>query len=139
MSQGAQLAKVLFYYQITYVLFLVQKDIINLAQLAINAIALVILALDREIQTVSHVQLLSSFSLNIDVWLHVRMDSQKILQILVIYAQNLLLKDVNLAIRHARHVLHFRYPIIQMNVYFAILLANTLMVNAIVEMLKMPG
>jgi len=67
------------------------------------------------------------------------MDSQKIFQILVIPAQNFLRKDANLAIRHARLALHFRYPYIQINVYFAILLVSTLVVDATVEMLKMSG
>ena len=67
------------------------------------------------------------------------MDSKRMPQIFVISAQNLLLKDVNLAIRHARRALHFRYPNSQINVYFAFLLASTQMVNAFVEMLKMSG
>ena len=114
-------------------------DIIHQAQFASNAIPPAVLVLEEQIQTVSPVQLLSSFSLSIDVWLHARMDSQKILRILVISAQNILLKDANLAIRHARRVLHLRYPNIQINAYFAILLARTLMVNALVEILKMSG
>jgi len=75
-----------------------------------HAIAFAILVLAAQIQTFLPVYLPSSFCLSIDVWPDVRMDSQKILQILVISAQNLLLQDANLVIRHARLALHFRYP-----------------------------
>ena len=51
----------------------------------------------------------------------------------------ILLKDANLAIQHARHALHFKYLKIQINAYFAILLASTLVVNAFVEMMKISG
>ena len=67
------------------------------------------------------------------------MGSQKMLQILVTSAKNLLPKDANLAIQHARLVLPFRYPQIQINVYFAIFLAITLVVDVTAEMLKMYG
>ena len=61
------------------------------------------------------------------------------LQILVISAYNFLLMDANLAIRHARYALHLKYQLIRINVYFAILLASTLVVAATVEMKKMSG
>jgi len=113
--------------------------IINQVQLVINAVAPVILVLEEQIQTVSPVLLLNSISLNMDVLLHAQMDSQRMTQIFVIHAQNLLLKDANLAIQHARHALHFKYLKIQINAYFAILLASTLVVNAFVEMMKISG
>jgi len=67
------------------------------------------------------------------------MDSDKKPQILVISAQHLLLQIASLAIRHARRALQFRYPEIQMNAYIVFLLANTLVVDATAEMLKMSG
>ena len=139
MPLGIQLANLIIYSSIKDAFFLVQMDSINQVLLAFNAIALAVLVLEGQIQTVSPVMLLSSFSLSIDVWLHARMDSQKILRILVISAQNILLKNANLAIRHARRAFHLRYPNIQINAYFAILLARTLMANALVEILKMSG
>jgi len=114
MSQGVQLAKTTLLFSSTKDAYLlVQMDIIIIhqAKFANNVIALAVLVLEEQIQTVSHVVLLLiSFSLNIDVWQHARMDSCKMLQTFVINAQNLLLRDANLAIRHARHVLHFKYP-----------------------------
>ena len=136
--QTASPVQLLFYTSINAFL-LAQIDIINQAKSATNAIVLATLALEGQIQTVSPALHLSNFSLNIDVLLHVRMDSQKMLQILVTSAKNLLPKDANLAIQHARLVLPFRYPQIQINVYFVILLASSLVVNVFVEILKMSG
>jgi len=55
MPQGVQLAKPLFYSWTQDALLLAQMDILNQAQFAINAIALAVLVLEGQIQTVSPV------------------------------------------------------------------------------------
>ena len=82
MPQGVQLAKTTLLFSSTKDAYLlVQMNIIiHQAKFAKNVIALAVLVLEEQIQTASPVVLLlSSFSLNIDVWQHARMDSQKIL------------------------------------------------------------
>lgn len=141
MPQDVRLAKQIIIYSTKCVLLLAHRtDIIYQDILASYAIALATLVLEEPILIVSLVQLLSSFSLRTDVWLAVQMDSQKMLPILAIHAQNFLHQAANLATTlHARHVLLFRYPIIQVNVCFAILLATTLVASVDVEMLKIVG
>jgi len=73
MPQGVQLAKTTLLFSSTKdVSLLVQMDIINQVKIAVNAIALVILVLEGQIQIVSLVQLL--FYSPINVLLLVQMD-----------------------------------------------------------------